>query len=54
MEVLNLIPSAVSEQCWPLHMCDYKCEEKGSKFFQITAVVTEGSAAHTLNLCKMV
>ena len=51
MEDLSFVGSAVSEPRWALHMCDYKCREKDFKFFQIATVVTEGGAAHTINLC---
>ena len=33
-------------------MCDDKGREKGFKFCQIAAVVTEEGGAHTINLCK--
>ena len=53
MEKLCVVPSAVSEPRWAVHTCDNKCKEKGCKFFELTAVVTEeGGAAHTINLCK--
>ena len=53
MEELSLIPSAVREPRWALHMCDDKCREKGFEFFHIAAIVSEeGGVAHTTNLCK--
>ena len=46
----DLLPS---EPRWALHMCDNKCRAKGFKFFEMAVIVTEeGSAAHTINLCK--
>ena len=33
-------------------MCDNKCGEKGFKFYQISAIVTEEGGAHTIILCK--
>ena len=44
--------STVSEPHWALHMCDNKCRAKGFKFFEIAAVVSDGGAAHTNNLCR--
>ena len=53
MEELSFVSSAVNEPRWALHKCDNKCREKGFKFFQTAAIVTEeGCAAHTINLCK--
>ena len=52
MEELRFVPSAFSEPRWALHMCDDKCGEEGFTFFTAAAVVSEGGAADTLNLCK--
>ena len=34
MEALSVVPSAVSEPRWALHMCEKKCRAKGYKFFE--------------------
>ena len=50
MEELSFVTRAPR---WALHMCDNNCKERGFKFFQIAAVVSEeGGAAHTINLCR--
>ena len=52
MEELSVVPSAVSEPRWALHMCD-ECSKEGFKFYQLEAIVMEErGAAHTINLCK--
>ena len=51
MEEVRFVPSAVSEPRWVVHMCD-KCNEEGYKIYQLAGIVTEGGAAHTINLCK--
>ena len=49
MEELSFVPSAVSEPRWALHMC----YNKGFKFFEIAAIVSEGGgAAHTITFCR--
>ena len=53
MEELRFIPSAVSEPRLALHMCDNKCNKEGFKFYQFAAALVEdGGASHTINLCK--
>ena len=53
MEELSLIPSALNEPRWTLHICDNKCRKEDFKFYQLVTVVTEeGGPTHTKNLCK--
>ena len=37
----------------PMHMCDNECKAKGFKLSEIAAIVSEGGAAHTINLRNM-
>ena len=50
MEELSLVQSAVSEPHRTLHMCDNKCREKGSKFFEIAAESEEAGELHAIKL----
>ena len=52
MEKRSFVPSAVGEPRWALHMYDTKCRAKGFTFFEIAAIVTEGGATHSIDLCK--
>ena len=52
MKELSFIPSAASEPRWAMHMCDNKCNKEGFKLYHLAAIVVEGGAAHTINLCK--
>ena len=52
MEEIGFVPSAVSESREAAHWCDNQCSERGFRFNQIGAMVTEeGGEAHTIN-CK--
>ena len=41
IEELSVVPSAVSEPQWALHVCDNRCREERFKFFQSAAGVSQ-------------
>ena len=51
LEEMGFVPSAAGELLRVTHMCDKKGDERGFKFCELAAVVTEeGGTKHTINL----